>query len=145
MAYDVSRKMKSLLATSILFAISLQGFGLSIAFPQIKGDPRSRTGKTDNEAVQCILKEDESNDGAVSGELIVAKGFLDPNLGVNLAATDDKGKLVASWAISGREKDGKIHYYFALRSDLIKSATFAIFIKNKGMSEFHLRTVHIAN
>ena len=135
--------MRIIIATLILFVVSLQAYGLSIAFPRITGDLKSRTGKTDNEAVRCLLKEDESNIGAISGELIVAKGFLDPDLGVNLAAWDDKGRLIASWPISGREKDGKIHYYFALQKDLIESDKFDLFAKKEGMTELPLRTVRI--
>jgi hypothetical protein len=136
--------MKTIIATLIIFVVSFQAFGLSIAFPQIKGDPNSRTGKTNNEAVRCLLKEDESNVDAISGELIVSKGFIDQDLGVNLAAWDDKRRLIASWAISGREKDGKIHYYFALNKGLIDSAKFDLFTKKNGMTELPLRTVRIS-
>lgn len=135
--------MRSLLTTLILFTISLEVFGLSVVSPQIKGDPKSRTGKTDNEAVRCILWEDTTNLGSVSGELIVAGEFLEPELGINLAAWDEKGALVASWSISGSEKEGKIHYYFALKSDLINTAKFDLFAKKEGMMELYLNTVRI--
>jgi len=73
----------------------------------------------------------------------VAKEFLEPGLGVNLSARDAEGRLVASWVISGREKEGKIHYQFILQKELIDFAKFDIFAINEEVIELRLRTVRI--
>ena len=103
----------------------------------------SQTGKTNQNAVRCILRKDKLNSGSVEGELIVDKTFLDLNLGVNLAVLNTKGNLVASWGVEGREIDGKIHYYFSIQQEFIKSSMFSLFTKKHGMMELNLGTLPI--
>lgn len=134
--------MKIILPSLFFFAGLIAITSASHVTPKIKGDPSSETGKTDNPAVRCILKENWNPDHTVRGELIVDKKFVSAKFGPNLAAWKDD-ELVFSLGIEGREKDGKIHYYFMINRSLLNSARFDFFTNDDGMFELHLSTVRV--
>ena len=136
--------MKSIQMSLIIWIFSiLTSCGLSILPPEIKGISGSKEGQTDHKEVFCVLKKDTSIPNAISGELIIDKSFIELDLGLTLAVWNSDANLIASWGIQGREKNGKIHYYFLLQSELLESAKFSIFTKNEGMMDLRLSTVSI--
>ena len=88
-------------AIAIICALSASLPATSIAYPQVVGKKASSTGETSNKAVRCILREDNLNAGAIAGELIIDKGYI--GAGVDLITCDDKGNLICSSTIAGRE------------------------------------------
>ena len=118
------------------------GASASHITPKIKGDPSSEIGKTDNPAVRCILKENWNPHNTISGELIIDKKFVSAKFGPTLSARKD-GQIVFSTGIEGREKDGKIHYYFLINRSLLGSTQFDLFTNGKGMFEIHLSSVRV--
>jgi hypothetical protein len=73
--------------------------------------------------------------------LIIDKGYI--GAGVDLITCDDKGNLICSSTIAGREEKGKIHYWFLINRNLVKSTTITLFAKNDEMLELHLGIVRI--
>ncbi|MCP5537254.1 MAG: hypothetical protein H7A51_13620 [Akkermansiaceae bacterium] len=121
--------MKTILTSILLFVVLIGNSSADHITPKIKGDPSSKTGKTDNPAVRCILKEDGYR---VRGELIVDKKFMSAKFGPTLEAWEDR-QLVFSVEVEGRAKDGKIHYYFTIKRSLLKRARFSMFTRSGGM------------
>ena len=134
--------MKPILSSFIFFVGLISIVSASHITPKIKGDPSSEVGKTDNPAVHCILKENWNPLNTVGGELIIDKKFVSAKFGPTLLARKD-GQLVFSMGIEGREKDGKIHYYFLINRSLLESAQFQFFTSEDGMFELNLSTVRV--
>lgn len=147
-----------ILITAIFFVVgSFQIFGDVIdfepqapltTFPRITGDLESRNGKTDNDAVNCLLTSGDLNAKSVfvSGILTVTKGFIDPERGVHLVAFHVDGTTnytIAAVEIAGREKDNSVQYEFKIGGELTKTAKIYLFSKDVGMMVLQLKTLPI--
>lgn len=137
--------MKILLSLLLATSLFSPASGLSIRLPQITGDQKSQTGETDQNTIQCFLRDDGKESAAISGDLLIDKAFLDHDFGVILSAADGKGRVVCSSAIQGREKNGTVHFHFTLARELVGTTKFWIFTKdqNQPVMELHLKTVAI--
>ena len=108
--------------------------------PRIDGDPKSATGATTHPQVVCKLHNNKYSNGVVCGELIIEQKMI--GAGVNIS-TSEKNTVVASWAIQGSKKDNHMHYYFAMKEDLVKNAVITIFSKDEEVFELYLKYVPI--